>query len=168
MLETPGRHLPQPAAEQRVMTESNLSKKLNGATPGRGSINKELATMKSRKTVRIDWKAVGHRLRVMRITLGISEAEAAAHCVTLATYRKWEAGGKPQTGSFLDFAAKHSVSLDWLLSGNTHSLSQHLSINRGGKVSILPAITPQERQQLAKFGPTMGRHARYRISPRIA
>jgi hypothetical protein len=42
---------------------------------------------------KVDYRAAGHRLRVTRLTLGITESEApAAHGVTLRTYRKWEAG----------------------------------------------------------------------------
>jgi transcriptional regulator with XRE-family HTH domain len=44
---------------------------------------------------RFSWKRVGHRLRVTRLALGLTDQEAAtAHGVTVGTYRKWEAGGQ--------------------------------------------------------------------------
>jgi transcriptional regulator with XRE-family HTH domain len=131
-----------------------------------------MTTTRSRramKRAKSTYRGIGARMRLIRATLNISEEEAAvAHGVTVKTYRRYEAGAE-QRGSdgWLKYCRRFDISLDYYLSGNTHSLGQHLSINRGGKVSILPAITPHERQGLAKFGPTMVRHARYRISPRI-
>ena len=127
---------------------------------------KRRTSHRAKRARSFDWKAVGHRMRVTRIALGISENEAAtAHDVTVNTYRRYEAGVKQRASNgWLQFCERFDISLDYYLHGGTHNMGQHLSINRGGKVSILPAITPHERQQLAKFGPTIGTHARYRIS----
>jgi transcriptional regulator with XRE-family HTH domain len=66
------------------------------------------------------WSRHGHRLRVTRLTLRLSEQECAkAHGVTLATYRKWEAGGEQRgNDGTLRFARKFNISLDWLISGD--------------------------------------------------
>jgi transcriptional regulator with XRE-family HTH domain len=61
--------------------------------------------------------AVGHRLRVARITLGFPESKAAAACkVSLTTYRKWEAGGAQRNcyKQLSRLAKKFDVSLAWL------------------------------------------------------
>ena len=50
------------------------------------------AELTGTSTKRYD-RAYGRRLRLTRIALDITEAEAAAaHGVTLRTYRRWEAG----------------------------------------------------------------------------
>jgi DNA-binding XRE family transcriptional regulator len=68
---------------------------------------------------RMSWRAVGNRLRVTRIVLGITEQEAAAGFgVTLKTYRNYEAGRPQRSGrSGRAFARKHNISLDWLYGG---------------------------------------------------
>ena len=96
---------------------------------------------------RISWKAVGRRLRVARLVLGITEVEAAsAHEVTLRTYRRWEAGGRQRGLSFLPFATKHDVSIDWMLFGEGTGISRHLSKTLG-KVAILPVSTALRRER---------------------
>src|SRR5262249_51649755 len=91
-------------------------------------------------SVRNYWLDYGHRLRVTRIVLGISENEAAAaHGVTLATYRKWEDGRPPRScKSYLVFAAKYDVNLDWLIAGEAAYIGSHLSKLAPGKVALLP------------------------------
>jgi len=82
----------------------------------------------------------GRRLRVARIALGISEQEAAdAHGITLATYRRREAG-KPWLSMrpLLRFVGVYDVSLDWLFFGDGRNVERHLSINRGNRIAILP------------------------------
>lgn len=93
---------------------------------------------------RFNWQAYGRRLRLARLTLGISEAgAAAAHRVTLRTYRRWEAGarqsGRPEP--MVSFAERYGVSIDWLVFGNTHGLTSQLAVNPGGKVAILRLVT---------------------------
>ena len=60
------------------------------------------AELTGTSTKRYD-RAYGRRLRLTRIALDITEAEAAAaHGVTLRTYRRWEAGSParcPRSGS---------------------------------------------------------------------
>jgi DNA-binding XRE family transcriptional regulator len=124
----------------------------------------------TRITNQFSWRDAGARLRLIRAALNLSEAEvAAAHGVTIKTYRRYESGAKQRASyGWLNFCERFDISVNYYLSGNTHSLGQHLSINRGGKISILPAMTPHERQGLEKFGPTIARHASCRISPPMA
>jgi hypothetical protein len=122
----------------------------------------------------IDWQQslyrdIGLRLRLIRAVLNISEVEAAAaHGVTVRTYRRYEAGEKQRPSfGWQKFCDLFDIPQSYYLQGVTHSLGQHLSINRGGRISILPAITAHERHMLEKFGAPITRHARTRISPRI-
>ena len=70
--------------------------------------------------LKFSWRLRGHRLRVTRLALGITEKEAAdAHGVSLQTYRRWEAGGQQRGSQFVDFAEKYNVSLNWLVCGET-------------------------------------------------
>jgi transcriptional regulator with XRE-family HTH domain len=75
----------------------------------------------------------GHRLRVTRLALGISEQGAAeAFGLSLATYRKYELLGIPKrasTSKLLKFARKYDLSLDWLLDGDTSGVRRHLTNN---------------------------------------
>jgi transcriptional regulator with XRE-family HTH domain len=94
-----------------------------------------------------DWRAAGHRLRVTRIALGITERQAAdAYGVTVRTYRKYEAG-QPQRPScgFVVFANRYQVSLDWLVRGETAAIGRHLAAG-AEKVAILPAAGPVRRR----------------------
>jgi transcriptional regulator with XRE-family HTH domain len=98
------------------------------------------------------WEAFGHRLRVTRIALEISEQEAAkAFGVTLRTYRKYEAGGHQRGNGASDFAEAYDVSLDWLCHGEGDGLSAHLRKNVGRKVAILPLCSAKRRRQKAEF-----------------
>jgi hypothetical protein len=50
--------------------------------------------------------------------LSISESDmAAAHGITLRTYRKWEQGASQRGNGFLAFSKQYGVSLDWLMRG---------------------------------------------------
>jgi transcriptional regulator with XRE-family HTH domain len=89
----------------------------------------------------IDWRAVYRRLRIARLTLGLTEAEAAAAAsISLRTYKKWEANhDRPaRTGPMLAFAEAYDVSLDWLILGEGGWLGKHLTIGTASKVAILP------------------------------
>jgi transcriptional regulator with XRE-family HTH domain len=101
------------------------------------------------------WRDYSHRLRVTRLALGITEADAAeAHGVTLATYQKWEAGCRQLTVGFaIRFAEKYEVSLDWLIEGEAGNVGRHLA---GGKVAILPVMSARRRRQLGEGRPTLG------------
>lgn len=96
-----------------------------------------------------DFVAGGHRLRVSRLALGISEAEcAAAAGVTVPTWRRWEAGGKPKGGGALDFAFAYDVCPNWICSGDAGNVGRHL---REGKVAILPAFGPRHRRLVKEW-----------------
>jgi transcriptional regulator with XRE-family HTH domain len=99
---------------------------------------------------RFGWRTVGHRMRVTRIVLGLSEQQAAdAYGITLQTYRKYEAG-HPQRGTqpAHRFASKYSVPSDWLYDGEAGRIGQHLAKSAKGKVAILPTLSPEQRQRL--------------------
>jgi len=90
------------------------------------------------------WIETGHRLRVTRLALGITEREAAAASgVTVRTYRRWEAGGYPRGTGLRDFAARYDVSMDWLLFGGAATIRPHLAKRAGGKLAILPVRRPE-------------------------
>ena len=66
------------------------------------------------------YRDYGRRLRETRDLLGLIEAEAAkSHGVQLATYRRWEAGGKPRgkLAATIRFANRYGVSYPWLFEG---------------------------------------------------
>ena len=65
------------------------------------------------------WRDQGHRLRVVRIVLDITEQEAADVCgVTLRTYRRYEQGAKQKSiRPVRNFARHFGVSLSWLVDG---------------------------------------------------
>jgi transcriptional regulator with XRE-family HTH domain len=93
--------------------------------------------------IRFSWRLYGHRLRVTRMALGITEKEAAdAHGASLKTYRKWENGGpqRQKASALLHFAEKFDVSTDWLVCGETARVGNHLSKHAKGKIAILPAM----------------------------
>jgi transcriptional regulator with XRE-family HTH domain len=71
-----------------------------------------------------NWRAVGHRLRVARIVLGITEEQAAADFgVSLQTYRRYEAEARQRGRGWghcrlrriVGFAERYDVDLDWLV-----------------------------------------------------
>jgi transcriptional regulator with XRE-family HTH domain len=90
------------------------------------------------------WPEIGRRYRIARLTLGLTEKEAAdAYGVTLRTYRKWEAGGRQTNRSdyVVRFAEKYDVSLDWLMVGDGSNVRRHLAQHAKGKIAILPSAT---------------------------
>lgn len=99
------------------------------------------------KMRRYSARAFGHRLRVLRIALGLSEKEISeiAGC-TPASWRNWEATGKMRGNRpMLRVAKKFEVSLDWLIDGEGHNIKDHLSRRTPGSVAILPVKGPRTR-----------------------
>ena len=92
-----------------------------------------------------DDRAFGHRLRVTRLALGITEAEAAkAAGRSVDTWRKYEPTGKGHcTMPLLRFAHHYDVSLDWLIAGDAARIRAPLT---KGNVAILPAKGPWSRR----------------------
>ena len=90
----------------------------------------------------------GHRLRVVRIVLDITEQEAADVCgVTLRTYRRYEQGAKQKSvRPVKNFARHYGVSLDWLVDGEGILNSERVGRKAAGKVAILPVIGPTLRR----------------------
>lgn len=99
------------------------------------------------------WVGYALRLRTLRAALDITEQEAAAaHSVTVETYRKWEAGGRQKSAAgFVAFSEKYDVNLDWLLGCDGIGLKPHLSINKGNKVAILPVRNAPRAERRAKI-----------------
>jgi transcriptional regulator with XRE-family HTH domain len=99
------------------------------------------------------YRAVGRRLRITRLALNLSEAEAAAASgVTLRTYRKWEASyrRKNSHARLMAFCEKYDVSLDWLYFGDAFIAKRNLTSCAPGKVAILPVITVKQLRAKAK------------------
>lgn len=96
-------------------------------------------------------EADGHRLRVTRAALGISEKDAAAaYGVTLATYRRYERGApQRRTQGVLNFAKAFDVSLDWLVGGDASRIKPHLSNRTATHVAILPVVGGDARRSKA-------------------
>jgi transcriptional regulator with XRE-family HTH domain len=110
-------------------------------------------------------RGYGHRLRLARLTLGVTEGEvAAALGITLRTYRRWEARVWPhvQAGPILAFAQMYGVSVDWLVTGDPGGLGSHLSKRTAGKVVLFcprgkawsGPFSPQALQTLAAVDAT--------------
>ena len=87
-----------------------------------------------------DYREFGHRLRVARLVLGLTEEQAAATAGrSVKTWRKYELTGKGRgTMPLLLFAEKYRVSLDWLLFGDAARIPASLAKHAQGKVAILP------------------------------
>ncbi len=89
--------------------------------------------------MRISWRSVGHRFRVVQIALGITEQDAAdASGVSLRTYRRYENGDRQRCSSFVGFSGKFNVSVDWLILGEGTGLARHLVRHAPRKIVILP------------------------------
>jgi transcriptional regulator with XRE-family HTH domain len=93
-----------------------------------------------------EWRAVGQRLRVTRMALGITEQKAAkGFGVSLRTYRGYEAGGRQRSlGPTVKFSRKYDVSLSWLFDGEAALVGRHLAVS-ASKVAILPVTSPEWR-----------------------
>lgn len=90
------------------------------------------------KTDDFDYRGFGHRLRVTRIALAITQAEAASAAGrSVHTWQKYETTGKGFcTIAIIRFARHYDLSVDWLVSGNTARVRPGLT---KGKVAVLPA-----------------------------
>jgi transcriptional regulator with XRE-family HTH domain len=101
-----------------------------------------------------DDRAFGHRLRVTRLALGISEQEAAeAFGRSLATYRRYERRGLPERASGLNvirFGRKYHVSMYWLLDGDPSNVKRHLT---KGRLAILPVKGAAYRERMKIMPP---------------
>jgi transcriptional regulator with XRE-family HTH domain len=87
------------------------------------------------------WLHVGHRYRVARLALGLTEEEAAAAAgVAVRTWRKWERTGPRRARRLgpLDFAARFDVSIGWLFCGQGSDIGRHLARGAHGSIAILP------------------------------
>lgn len=86
------------------------------------------------------YKGFGHRLRIARIALGLSEAQAAEiFGATVRAYRGWEAGnsGRPKRyEAYCDFC-RPGISLDWLFGARGEMTKQV----PGSKIAILPVVS---------------------------
>jgi transcriptional regulator with XRE-family HTH domain len=62
------------------------------------------------------YRELSRRLRIARHTLGLTEKEAAAGaCVTVRTWRKWEAGRAVRRyDSLSSFCREFEISVDWM------------------------------------------------------
>ena len=87
-----------------------------------------------------DYRGFGHRLRVTRLVLGLTEEQAAAAAGrSVKTWRKYEETGTGLcTVPLLLFAGRYGVSLDWLLCGDAARIHPRLAKHAQGKVAILP------------------------------
>jgi transcriptional regulator with XRE-family HTH domain len=85
---------------------------------------------------------------ITRLTLGITEAEAAAaYGVTVRTYRGWEAGRRQRLNhdGIVRFAEKYDVSIDWIVSGEGFGLGPHMT-KPAGNLAILPVMSAERRR----------------------
>ncbi len=97
----------------------------------------------------VDWSALGHRLRVARVVLDISECEAARACgVARRTYCGYEKGRRQRGDRFVDFADKYDVSIEWLARGEAAYVRRHLT---RGRVAVAPIAGPSARRVRAGF-----------------
>lgn len=92
---------------------------------------------------KFDYSGFGHRLRVTRLALGLTEEEAAAAAGrSVTTWRKYEETGEGRcTVALALFAEQYGVSLDWLLCGDAARIHPPLAKRAQGKVAILPRRT---------------------------
>jgi transcriptional regulator with XRE-family HTH domain len=98
-------------------------------------------------------RGFGDRLRMTRLTLGLTEGEAAAAAnVTLQTFRRWEARRWPHErwGAVAAFAAAYDVNFDWLFLGDPGGLGSHLSKRTAGKVLL---FCPRGKAWSGPFSP---------------
>jgi transcriptional regulator with XRE-family HTH domain len=94
----------------------------------------------------LNYKAIGRRLRVARLALGLAERDFARVAnVTLHTYRNWEAGQKSRGPGLVDICIAHDVSIDWLIDGEGACIGAHLR-RSNSKIAILPVSSPRWRK----------------------
>lgn len=91
----------------------------------------------------------GARMRILRLALGLTEAQAAAaYGVTLGTYQRYEAGAPMHGGTvkLMRFCRRYpAVSLDWLLEGDARGITRELSRPSNSNVAILPVLSRAEQ-----------------------
>jgi transcriptional regulator with XRE-family HTH domain len=97
----------------------------------------------------LNYKAIGRRLRVARLVLGLAERDFARVAnVTLRTYRALEAGQEPRGPALVDLCIAHDVSIDWLIDGEGACIGAHLR-RSNSKIAILPVSSPRWRKHRA-------------------
>jgi transcriptional regulator with XRE-family HTH domain len=89
-------------------------------------------------------ETIGERLKILRLALGYDEKTMARLIgITLATYRKYEAGSEIRKwSSVVHFCGNHDIWIDWLMMGDGRCLRKVGT----GKVAILSTSTPQIRE----------------------
>ena len=102
------------------------------------------------------YREIAHRMRTVRIILGLSEQQAADEfAVALRTYRRYEEGAPQRFASPLYcFAEKYGVEA-WLCSGCDGTSLDHRY--RSGKVVILPMETIESQRVKARLIARFGR-----------
>ena len=98
------------------------------------------------------YRAIGHRMRVARLTLGLTEQDVARVVgITLRTYRKYEAGQRPRSiRALVAFSQKYDASLDWLILGEGACIGAHLARRSNSTIAILPVSRPRWRKHRAQ------------------
>lgn len=104
-------------------------------------------------TMRPEWhstEGIADRLRIVRAALDFTEQQMAKACgVTLATYRKYEAGAPMlKWRHVVCNLRKYGLTADWLLCGDAGHQKKV-----GSKVVILPVLgrDPRERKERAEL-----------------
>jgi hypothetical protein len=97
-----------------------------------------------------DYLGFAHRLRLARIALGLTEAEAAATATrSVRTWKKYEATGKGRsmTWPIRCFVNKYELSYDWLLCGEGGMFRRGRREKQPrGKIAILPTKSPVQQR----------------------
>jgi transcriptional regulator with XRE-family HTH domain len=137
---------PKPKASNREAGRLAASKPRNSKN---GTPEERAAKTALRKEKHRTWyRDFGHRLRVTRLALGITEAEAAAaSLITLSTYRRREAG-LPYRGwheGLSSFVHKYDVSWNWMLAGSGEMRASAEEASKAEFVAAYNALTPNQQ-----------------------
>src|SRR5690242_2474021 len=82
---------------------------------------------------------IGHRIRVARLALGLSEQEAAARTgMSLRRYRRLENLGTLRSGPLIAVTHAFDVSIDWVVEGDRFTVRPRL-VRTSGTIAILPS-----------------------------
>jgi hypothetical protein len=121
------------------MSATTPSKKYSGVPPGSVHSSQENKLMRRRYRPDEWYREFGHRLRVTRIALDLTEEEAAAAAGrTVETWRRYEETGMGNiTGPILLVTKRYNISLDWLFCAAGGGGRAHKSMP--GRIAILPA-----------------------------
>jgi transcriptional regulator with XRE-family HTH domain len=161
------------ASQSKASSWGYIGKALRRLGPGELRIGQctKATIPRGHQSDREFWLHVGHRYRVARLALGLTEEEAAAAAgVTVKTWHKWENAGPRRTRRLgpLDFAVKFDVSIGWLFCGQGSDVGRHLAEDADGPIAILPRGTgyplPGERRH--KRGRLNGRSNKRKASER--